>query len=219
MNSLHKPKVVVYNRKTCLVLNTAKSVFQLVVVEDAQVLLVAVGNGDGAVQRSLLHETDGNWVQVAQAHHKLCDALGCKEAGEVLSKVLASAGVNLKNNLETTMAAKKTAAKAASKTAAKKTKAEAPEAAKPVKTAATKAAAAKAPKVKAEKPATGEKKPRVSVSGRIRELILEGRLSDDKIFEKVQKEFNLDDKKRSYIAWNRSDMIRKGAKVPAQVGA
>jgi len=212
MDNLHKPKVVVYNRKTCLVLHTAKSVFQLVTVEDAQVLLVAVGNGDGEIRQDLVHEADGDWAQVAQMYLRFCGASGCEEVAEVLSNVLASAGVNPKNNLETAVTAKKTAAKAVKKTA---------KTVKPVKTAATKAVAAektdKTPKITA--PATPkEKKPRVSVSGRIRELILEGKLSDDKIFAKVQSEFNLDDKKRSYIAWNRSDLVRKGEKVPAQVG-
>lgn len=91
------------------------------------------------------------------------------------------------------------------------------------KAPAKKAAAKKAPPAKKApaKKAVGDeapvKKSRVSVSSRIRELILEGVLTDDKIFAKVQKEFDLDDKKRSYIAWNRSDLRRKGRNPPEAV--
>lgn len=95
---------------------------------------------------------------------------------------------------------------------AKKTPA-AKKAAAPAKTAAAKKAPAeKATKAKAP---AAEKTPRVTASSRFRELLVaqakgENKLSDDQIFAKVQKEFGLDDNKRSYISWYRNDAIRKG---------
>jgi hypothetical protein len=86
--------------------------------------------------------------------------------------------------------------------AAKASKAEKP-AAKPVK-------AANQPKAAA----AGEPSGRVSAASMFKELILEGRLTDEQIFAKVQKAFNLDDKKKTYVAWYRKDLIKKGA-LPA----
>ena len=44
---------------------------------------------------------------------------------------------------------------------------------------------------------------------------MEGKLTDDQIFAKVQKEFNLDDNKRSYVKWYRNDLNKKGMNPPA----
>lgn len=49
---------------------------------------------------------------------------------------------------------------------------------------------------------------------RFRELIMAGKLTDDQIFATVQKEFGLDDKKRTYVAWYRNDLVKKGEKPP-----
>ena len=46
-------------------------------------------------------------------------------------------------------------------------------------------------------------------------LIMEGKLTDAQIFAKVQKEFGLDDNKRSYVKWYRNDLVKKGEKPPA----
>ena len=46
-------------------------------------------------------------------------------------------------------------------------------------------------------------------------LIMEGRFTDDKIFEKVQAKFGLDEKKRAYVAWYRNDLAKKGETPPA----
>jgi len=70
--------------------------------------------------------------------------------------------------------------------------------------------AAKAPKVTAEKDAV--KKP--SAAQMFKDLILTGKFTDEQIFEKVQAEHGLDDKKFSYVAWYRKDMIKKGVEVP-----
>jgi hypothetical protein len=76
-----------------------------------------------------------------------------------------------------------------------------------------------APKVEAAKPKAAEvtktPAPRTtSVSGRIKELLLTD-MEDDKIWAAVQKEFDLPDDKRSYIAWNRS-ALRKAGQLAAK---
>lgn len=101
--------------------------------------------------------------------------------------------------------AKKDAAPAAKKAAAKK----AAPAAKKAAPAAKKAAPAK-------KEAAGERKP--SAAQMFKDLIMAGKLTDDQIFEKVQKEFGLDDNKRSYVKWYRNDLAKKGLNPPAAKG-
>lgn len=96
---------------------------------------------------------------------------------------------------EMEMAVAKKAAKAvdnpAAKTAAKKTAAK--------KTAAPK----------------GEGGKRHSAAQMFKDLIMEGKKTDDQIFAAVQKEFGLDDNKRGYVKWYRNDMTKKGLKPPA----
>ena len=95
------------------------------------------------------------------------------------------------------MASKKPAAKAAAKSAAAK-----PAAAKTSKVAKT-------PAAKKEPGA-----PRESAAAMFKTLIMEGKLTDDKIFEKVAAKFGLDEKKRSYVAWYRNDLVKKGETPP-----
>lgn len=82
------------------------------------------------------------------------------------------------------------------------------------------AMAAKKAKVKAAKAAAkGKKKngtgaPRESASALFKELIMDGKLTDDKIFDKVKAKFGLDDKKRSYVAWYRNALKKEGKKPP-----
>jgi hypothetical protein len=66
-----------------------------------------------------------------------------------------------------------------------------------------------APAAKAPKAEKGE-----TAAGMFRELIREGKLTDDQIFDKVQKKFGLGDDKRGYVKWYRNDLIKKGEKVP-----
>jgi hypothetical protein len=69
-----------------------------------------------------------------------------------------------------------------------------------------------------------EKKERApSASSRFKELIMANAtakkpLNDDEIFDKVAGEFNLDEKKRTYVAWYRNDMKKKGMNPPDPVG-
>jgi len=102
------------------------------------------------------------------------------------------------------------------------TKKKAAEAAKPAakKTAApkadTKAAAKKTAAPKAAKESTGERKP--SAAQMFKDLIMEGKKTDDQIFAAVQKAFNLDDNKRGYVKWYRNDLTKKGLNPPAAKG-
>lgn len=71
------------------------------------------------------------------------------------------------------------------------------------------------PAVKAAKtPATktGEKK--MSAAQMFQDLIMAGKLTDDQIFEKVQAEFGLDEKKRGYVKWYRNHLKKQGKNPP-----
>ncbi len=85
-----------------------------------------------------------------------------------------------------------------------------PKAEKPSK--AEKPAKAEKP-VKAEKPTKTEKPPKaekkVSVSQAMRDLIIAGKTNDE-VWAKVKEQFNLDDSKKHYPAWYRSDLKKKG---------
>jgi hypothetical protein len=103
-------------------------------------------------------------------------------------------------------------------TAKKKVAAEKPAAAKAVKPAAKKAAATKAPAKSTAatkaKPAAkpGEKK--MSAAQMFQDLIMAGKLTDAQIFEKVQAEFGLDEKKRGYVKWYRNHLKKQGQNPP-----
>lgn len=72
-------------------------------------------------------------------------------------------------------------------------------------------------KAKAAKQAkkTGEKVPRESAAQMFKDLIMEGKKTDDQIFAAVKAKFKLDDKKRSYVAWYRNQLSKDGQKPPA----
>lgn len=69
--------------------------------------------------------------------------------------------------------------------------------------------AAKAPKAAAE---PGPKK--VTAAQMFQELILSGDWTDNEIFEKVQSEFGLDEKKRGYVQWYRNHLKKSGKNPP-----
>lgn len=75
----------------------------------------------------------------------------------------------------------------------------------------TKAKAKAAAKPKAKRQ-PGEK--RESAAQMFQDLIMQGRLTDDAIFKKVQEKYNLDDNKRSYVAWYRNKLKKDGKKPP-----
>lgn len=110
------------------------------------------------------------------------------------------------------------------------TKKKAARAAAPVKTAkkATKKTVAPAKATKGEKPAKASKAPAEkkerkergpTAAKRFQELIMEksGKTcahTDDQIFAKVQKEFGLDDSKKSYVKWYRNYLTKQGQNPP-----
>lgn len=75
----------------------------------------------------------------------------------------------------------------------------------------------KIPKAKAApKAAGGGTKKRSGASVTFRELIMAGKLTDDQIFIEVQKRHpDVGDDKRSYVAWYRNDLKKKGENPPA----
>jgi hypothetical protein len=64
----------------------------------------------------------------------------------------------------------------------------------------------------AEKKVPGEKK--ATAANMFKTLIMEGKLTDDQIFKKVQDKFSLPDKKRAYVAWYRNNLKKSGEKPP-----
>lgn len=111
-----------------------------------------------------------------------------------------------------------TAKKAAVKSAATEKPVKAAPAAKTAKPTAKAAPTKKSALAKTAKPPkeTGtEKAPRDSAANMFRELIMAGELTDDKIFEKVQKKFGLEDKSRSHVGWYRNNLQRQGKNPPA----
>jgi len=65
------------------------------------------------------------------------------------------------------------------------------------------------------KPAVAKVK-RVSAGATFRELIMQGKLTDDQIFAEVQKRHpDVGDDKRKYVAWYRNDLLKKGENPPA----
>lgn len=90
--------------------------------------------------------------------------------------------------------------------------------AKAANTTPSKTAGAK-PSSGKPKPSSGPKKERgPSASGRFKELIMAGKQTDDEIFKTVQKEFNLSDDKRNYVAWYRNYLRKQGQNPPAPKG-
>jgi len=109
---------------------------------------------------------------------------------------------NRKKTNDETTATKKVAAK--EKVAAKSPKIE-----KSIK--GLKPTEAPAKKTESPKP-SGEKK--LTASKMFQDLIMEGKLTDAKIFEKVQAKFGLDDSKFSYVKWYRNDLKKRGMNPP-----
>lgn len=88
------------------------------------------------------------------------------------------------------------------------------------KPAAKKAPAKTAVKKPTTKKGTGEgPAKRDSAAQMFKDLIMAGNLTDDKIFERVQAKFGLDDKKRNYVSWYRSNLTKKGENPPPARGA
>ncbi len=108
----------------------------------------------------------------------------------------------------------KTAAQLEDKRAAKNQKTAdktTPEAAKPVKTKSAMS------QVKAKVKGAPLKEPTQkmpSAAQRFKDLIMDGKLTDNQIFEKVKAEFGLDEKKRGYVKWYRAHLKKSGMNPP-----
>lgn len=129
-----------------------------------------------------------------------------KEALDYLGQVITI------SKQEYQMATTKKAA-ATEKTAAKPTTKKTPPAKPAAKVTEAKAGRrAIDPVVKTPAKKTGEKKQ--SAAQMFQDLIMEGKLTDDKIFEKVQEKFGLDEKKRGYTKWYRNHLKKQGMNPP-----
>jgi len=203
-----------FNRRTCLEL------FR----DDDHVHHIPLSVDDGLIVAKLSHEEfDRKYKplenypaeKAAKLYAEYSQHLGAtKEAMQQLAKLCPILDKEIematakKAANATTKTEKAATAKANSKTQPAEKKAPA---AKP----AAKAAPAKAAAKPAAKPAAkkdGEKKP--SAAQMFQDLIMEGKLTDDKIFEKVQAQFGLDEKKRGYVKWYRNHLKKQGANPP-----
>jgi len=81
-------------------------------------------------------------------------------------------------------------------------------------------AGASLPKKGGTKKAGGATRQRTGAAATFRELIMKGGLTDDQIFEAVCKRHpEVTPDKRSYVAWYRNDLRRRGEKPPEPKGA
>ena len=191
-----------HNRRTCIQVARSAGLVKFIPLDIILGLEVHLTSADSFDQR--FTPMEGYPVEKAcQLFVNYSQTLGAtKEAMEYLGQVINVS----KQELE--MA-----------TAKKQTSAEKPAATKAAKPAAKKAAPVKTtkaekPAAKATKPASkpGEKKP--SAAQMFQDLIMSGKLTDDQIFEKVQTEFGLDEKKRGYVKWYRNHLKKSGANPP-----
>ena len=191
-----------HNRRTCIQVDRSAGLVKFIPLDIILGLEVHSTSADSFDQR--FTPMEGYPVEKAcQLFVNYSQTLGAtKEAMEYLGQVINVS----KQELE--MA-----------TAKKQTSAEKPAATKAAKPAAKKAAPVKTtkaekPAAKATKPASkpGEKKP--SAAQMFQDLIMSGKLTDDQIFEKVQAEFSLDEKKRGYVKWYRNHLKKSGANPP-----
>ncbi len=191
-----------HQRRTCIQVERAAGLVKFIPLDITLGLEVHSTSADSFDQR--FTPMEGYPVEKAcQLFVNYSQTLGAtKEAMEYLGQVINVSKQELE--MATTkkqVAAEKPAAKPAAKKAAS---AKVTKVAKPAVTKAAKPAA---------KPAkAGEKKP--SAAQMFQDLIMAGKLTDDQIFEKVQAEFGLDEKKRGYVKWYRNHLKKSGANPP-----
>lgn len=75
----------------------------------------------------------------------------------------------------------------------------------------------KSSKSEAAKPLENGKARQSSAAEMFRDLIMEGKLTDDQIFKEVQDAFGIDDSKKSYVNWYRKKLEKDGKKPPKPV--
>ena len=190
-----------HQRRTCIQVERAAGLVKFIPLDVSLGLEVHSTSMDSFDHR--FTPTEGYPVEKAcQLFVNYSQTLGAtKEAMDYLGQVINVS----KQELEMATAKKQTTAeKPATKPATKK--------AAPVKTAKVAKPAAKVAKPAAKPAKAGEKKP--SAAQMFQDLIMAGKLTDDQIFEKVQAEFGLDEKKRGYVKWYRNHLKKQGANPP-----
>ena len=192
-----------HNRRTCILLERSESHVKYVAL-DVENGLDVTSADPRDFDRDYKPMVDYPVERAAKLYVEYSRGLG---ATEQVMRMLAKLTTVNQEDIE--MAAKKKTARAAApvKTAKKAT----------TKTAGkTSTKPAKAAK---EKKAPGEKKERAprgpTAASRFQDLIMEGKKTDDQIFAVVQKEFGLDDSKRSYVKWYRNYLTKQGKNPPA----
>lgn len=198
-----------HNSRTCIEVNRDKAVVQYIPME---ILGFSVESLE-AKEFDRIYKPMVNYPidQACKLYVGYAVTLGAtKEAldylGQIITITQSEYDMATKKSADTKVA-KAPPAKVPAKTPTK-TAAKAP--VKPAAKTPTKAAA-KAP-VKKPAKTTGEKKG--SASQMFQELIMAGKLSDDGIFAAVQKEFGLDDSKKSYVKWYRGKLTKDGKNPP-----
>ncbi len=206
-----------FNRRTCLEL------FR----DDDFVHHIPLSVDNGLLVEKLSHEEfDRRYKplpnypaeKAAKLYAEYSQHLGAsKEAMQQLAKLVPILDKEIE--MATAKKTENTAAKTEKAATAKANSKTAPAKAAPAKTTAAKAAPAKA--APAKKPVTEKKAPaaktgekRESAAQMFQDLIMEGKLTDDQIFAKVQDKFGLDEKKRGYVKWYRNHLKKQGANPP-----
>lgn len=198
-----------HNRRTCIQVDRSAGLVKFIPLDIILGLEVHSTSADSFDQR--FTPMEGYPVEKAcQLFANYSQTLGAtKEAMDYLGQVInvSKQELEMATTKKQTTAEKPAAAKAV-KPVAKKA------AAKPIETKAGRRAIDPVVKAKpAEKPAkTGEKK--MSAAQMFQDLIMAGKLTDDQIFEKVQAEFGLDEKKRGYVKWYRNHLKKQGQNPP-----
>lgn len=190
-----------HQRRTCIQVERAGNVVKFIPLDVNLGLEVHSTSADSFDQRYKPME-EYPVVKACQLFVNYSQTLGAtKEAMDYLGQI-----INIsKQELDMATAKKQTAAETpVAKPAVKK--------AAPTKTTKVEKPATKAAKPAAKPAKTGEKKP--SAAQMFQDLIMAGKLTDDQIFEKVQAEFGLDEKKRGYVKWYRNHLKKQGANPP-----
>lgn len=190
-----------HQRRTCIQVERSAGLVKFIPLDISLGLEVHSTSADSFDQRFTPME-EYPVEKACQLFANYSQTLGAtKEAMEYLGQVINVS----KQELEMATTKKQAVAeKPSAKPAAKK--------AAPVKTAKAEKPTAKAAKPAAKPAKPGEKK--MSAAQMFQDLIMAGKLTDDQIFEKVQAEFGLDEKKRGYVKWYRNHLKKQGQNPP-----
>jgi len=196
-----------HNRRTCIQVDRSAGLVKFIPLDIILGLEVHSTSADSFDQR--FTPMEGYPVEKAcQLFVNYSQTLGAtKEAMDYLGQVInvSKQELEMATTKKQTVAEKPAAAKAV-KPVAKKA------AAKPTEVKAGRRAVDPVVKPAAKSVKPGEKKP--SAAQMFQDLIMAGKLTDDQIFEKVQAEFGLDEKKRGYVKWYRNHLKKTGANPP-----